>query len=169
MGEHDVIFAGPGERIVVSHIATDRGIFARGALKAALWGQGKPPGSLLHGQRARAFADGGRRPLKANGLPLIHNAEWLDFQGSGLMFRHAKSVLAASVAMLTIFVSVDAIAAEPFDVVSSRDSFVDLVQGRELRRFGIRLTVTPDGEIVGRAFGSEVTGDWDWEKRVFLP
>jgi 4-hydroxy-tetrahydrodipicolinate reductase len=44
VGEHDVIFAGPGERIVVSHIATDRGIFARGALKAALWGQGKPPG-----------------------------------------------------------------------------------------------------------------------------
>jgi 4-hydroxy-tetrahydrodipicolinate reductase len=44
VGEHDVIFAGPGERVVVSHIATDRGIFARGAVKAALWGQGKPPG-----------------------------------------------------------------------------------------------------------------------------
>jgi 4-hydroxy-tetrahydrodipicolinate reductase len=44
VGEHDVIFAGPGERITVSHIATDRGIFARGALKAALWGQDKPPG-----------------------------------------------------------------------------------------------------------------------------
>lgn len=44
VGEHDVIFAGPGERIVLSHIATDRGIFARGALKAALWGQGKAPG-----------------------------------------------------------------------------------------------------------------------------
>jgi 4-hydroxy-tetrahydrodipicolinate reductase len=44
VGEHDVIFAGPGERITVSHMATDRGIFARGAVKAALWGQGKPPG-----------------------------------------------------------------------------------------------------------------------------
>jgi 4-hydroxy-tetrahydrodipicolinate reductase len=44
VGEHDVIFAGPGERIVLSHIATDRAIFARGALKAALWGQGKAPG-----------------------------------------------------------------------------------------------------------------------------
>lgn len=44
VGEHDVVFAGPGERIVLSHIATDRGIFARGALKAALWGQGKDPG-----------------------------------------------------------------------------------------------------------------------------
>jgi 4-hydroxy-tetrahydrodipicolinate reductase len=63
VGEHDVIFAGPGERIVVSHMATDRGIFARGALKAALWGQGKPPGPLLDGQRARAFAAGTGRPL----------------------------------------------------------------------------------------------------------
>ncbi|MEM9726904.1 MAG: 4-hydroxy-tetrahydrodipicolinate reductase [Pseudomonadota bacterium] len=45
VGEHDVIFAGPGERVVLRHIATDRAIFARGAVKAALWGQGKPPGA----------------------------------------------------------------------------------------------------------------------------
>ncbi|MEM1235176.1 MAG: 4-hydroxy-tetrahydrodipicolinate reductase [Pseudomonadota bacterium] len=44
VGEHDVLFAGAGERIVLRHVATDRGIFARGALKAALWGQDKPPG-----------------------------------------------------------------------------------------------------------------------------
>jgi 4-hydroxy-tetrahydrodipicolinate reductase len=44
VGEHDVIFAADGERIVLRHIATDRGIFARGALKAALWGQGRDPG-----------------------------------------------------------------------------------------------------------------------------
>ncbi len=44
VGEHDVIFAADGERIVLRHMATDRGIFARGALKAALWGQGKDPG-----------------------------------------------------------------------------------------------------------------------------
>ncbi len=44
VGEHDVIFAGPGERVVLRHIATDRAIFARGALKAALWGQDRPPG-----------------------------------------------------------------------------------------------------------------------------
>lgn len=46
VGEHDVIFAAAGERIVLRHIATDRGIFARGALKAALWGQGKGPGEF---------------------------------------------------------------------------------------------------------------------------
>ena len=44
VGEHDVMFAGAGERIVLRHIATDRAIFARGALKAALWGQDKSPG-----------------------------------------------------------------------------------------------------------------------------
>ncbi|MGC9417776.1 MAG: 4-hydroxy-tetrahydrodipicolinate reductase [Rhodovulum sp.] len=44
VGEHDVIFAGLGERIVLRHIATDRAIFARGALKAALWGQDRKPG-----------------------------------------------------------------------------------------------------------------------------
>ncbi|MBN2905327.1 MAG: 4-hydroxy-tetrahydrodipicolinate reductase [Rhodobacteraceae bacterium] len=44
VGEHDVIFAGLGERVVLRHIATDRAIFARGALRAALWGQDRKPG-----------------------------------------------------------------------------------------------------------------------------
>jgi 4-hydroxy-tetrahydrodipicolinate reductase len=44
VGEHDVIFATAGERIVLRHVATDRAIFARGALKAALWGQVQKPG-----------------------------------------------------------------------------------------------------------------------------
>ncbi len=44
VGEHEVLFASPGERIVLKHIASDRALFARGALRAALWGQGKAPG-----------------------------------------------------------------------------------------------------------------------------
>ena len=44
VGEHDVLFAAAGERIVLRHIATDRTIFARGAIKAALWGLGQKPG-----------------------------------------------------------------------------------------------------------------------------
>jgi len=44
VGEHDVMFAAPGERIVLRHMATDRAVFARGALKAALWGQDRTPG-----------------------------------------------------------------------------------------------------------------------------
>jgi 4-hydroxy-tetrahydrodipicolinate reductase len=44
VGEHEVIFAGPGERVILRHVAGDRGLFARGALRAALWGQDKKPG-----------------------------------------------------------------------------------------------------------------------------
>ena len=44
VGEHDVIFAAAGERIVLRHAASDRAVFARGALKAALWGLGRKPG-----------------------------------------------------------------------------------------------------------------------------
>ena len=44
IGEHDVLFAAAGERITLRHVASDRSVFARGALKAALWGQGKKPG-----------------------------------------------------------------------------------------------------------------------------
>ena len=44
VGEHEVIFAGTGERLSFRHIASDRSIFARGALKAAIWSIGKKPG-----------------------------------------------------------------------------------------------------------------------------
>jgi len=43
-GDHTVIFAGPYERIELAHKAEDRMIFAHGAVKAALWANGKPPG-----------------------------------------------------------------------------------------------------------------------------
>ena len=44
VGEHTVLFAGPGEELRLSHHAGDRAIFARGALRAALWLLGQPPG-----------------------------------------------------------------------------------------------------------------------------
>jgi 4-hydroxy-tetrahydrodipicolinate reductase len=43
-GDHSVIFAGPQERITLSHHAEDRMLFAHGAIKAALWAHGKKPG-----------------------------------------------------------------------------------------------------------------------------
>lgn len=43
-GDHSVILAGAGERITLSHHAEDRSLFARGAVKAALWAHGKKPG-----------------------------------------------------------------------------------------------------------------------------
>jgi 4-hydroxy-tetrahydrodipicolinate reductase len=44
VGDHTVVLAGDGERIELTHRAEDRAIFAKGALKAAQWGQGKGPG-----------------------------------------------------------------------------------------------------------------------------
>jgi 4-hydroxy-tetrahydrodipicolinate reductase len=44
VGEHSVIFAGPAERVELVHRAEDRMIFARGAIKAALWARGRKPG-----------------------------------------------------------------------------------------------------------------------------
>jgi 4-hydroxy-tetrahydrodipicolinate reductase len=44
VGEHSVIFAGPAERVELTHRAEDRMIFARGALHAALWARGQKPG-----------------------------------------------------------------------------------------------------------------------------
>ena len=44
VGEHQVIFAADGERIEIGHRATDRGIFARGAIAAAIWLHGRKPG-----------------------------------------------------------------------------------------------------------------------------
>ena len=44
VGAHDVLFAGLGESLTLSHRATDRAIFARGALRAAVWLQSRAPG-----------------------------------------------------------------------------------------------------------------------------
>jgi 4-hydroxy-tetrahydrodipicolinate reductase len=44
VGDHTVIFAGDGERIEITHRAADRSIYTRGALRAAAWAKGKPPG-----------------------------------------------------------------------------------------------------------------------------
>ncbi|MBP1887911.1 4-hydroxy-tetrahydrodipicolinate reductase [Sinorhizobium mexicanum] len=44
VGEHSVILAGEGEQVTLSHSATDRSIFARGAVTAALWGRSQKPG-----------------------------------------------------------------------------------------------------------------------------
>ena len=49
VGDHTVIFAGLGERLELSHKASDRNIYARGALRAALWAAQQPPG--LYGMK----------------------------------------------------------------------------------------------------------------------
>ena len=44
VGEHTVMFAGPAERLELTHKAESRDIFARGAVRAALWAMDKKPG-----------------------------------------------------------------------------------------------------------------------------
>lgn len=58
-------------------------------------------------------------------------------------------------------------AAQEFQTVREEAQFVSLVSGKELTRFGISLTVTPEGQIRGRAFGRPVTGDWQWTDGYF--
>jgi len=44
IGDHSVIFAGEGERIELTHKASNREVFAKGAIRAAIWGSVKDPG-----------------------------------------------------------------------------------------------------------------------------
>jgi len=50
VGEHAIVFSGPGESLELGHRAASRGIFALGALRAAKWIVNKPPGlySMQH-------------------------------------------------------------------------------------------------------------------------
>ena len=59
VGDHVVIFAGAGERIELAHRATDRRIYARGAVAAARWLYGRPPG--LYGMADVLGLAGARR------------------------------------------------------------------------------------------------------------
>ena len=79
------------------------------------------------------------------------------------MKRSAAAILVLGLAAMPVLPA----AASEFRVVTDRSEFVDLVDGRELRRFGIRLTVSPDGDIGGRGFGFEVFGEWNWDGNFF--
>lgn len=57
--------------------------------------------------------------------------------------------------------------AEGFAKIDDRHRFVSLVDGRKLTRLGIKLDVTPDGQIRGRAFGKDVSGAWRWQSGYF--
>ena len=69
------------------------------------------------------------------------------------------------IAAISVFVAGPAFA--EFKRVTERQSFVSLVQDRDLTRLGIRLNVTGSGKIVGRAFGQKVSGDWSWSSGYF--
>jgi hypothetical protein len=73
--------------------------------------------------------------------------------------------LAAIPAILAILAS--PAVAEGFQRIEDANGFVSLVKDRELKRLGIRLQVTDDGRISGKAFGKEVTGAWRWDAGYF--
>lgn len=57
--------------------------------------------------------------------------------------------------------------ASDFQRIEDRDNFVSLIKDRDLTRLGIRLKVSQDGQISGRAFGRNVSGDWTWNRGYF--
>ena len=54
-----------------------------------------------------------------------------------------------------------------FQRIDDRTAFLRIITDRGLKRFGIRLEVQPDGRILGRAFGRDVTGAWQWRDGYF--
>ncbi|MEO9823313.1 MAG: dihydrodipicolinate reductase [Paracoccaceae bacterium] len=73
--------------------------------------------------------------------------------------------IAVLVATMLAFVS--PAFADGFQRVDGRDSFLSVIQDRDLTRLGIRVKVTDRGQILGRAFGKNVTGAWAWRDGFF--
>ena len=68
--------------------------------------------------------------------------------------------------VISLMLSTPALA-EGFVQINNRDTFVTLIQDRQLTRFGIKLRVRADGQIDGRAFGKNVRGAWRWQAGYF--
>ena len=66
---------------------------------------------------------------------------------------------------MAIFLPVSAWA--EFVVLSKRDNFLSVIEGKDLKRPLIRLQVKQDGTITGKAAAMKVTGTWVWEDRYF--
>lgn len=77
------------------------------------------------------------------------------------MTRPLATLLALSILLPTLA------GAEAFAPVTRQQDFVQLVAGKDLTRFGIRLNLSPSGDISGRAFGQKVTGAWQWQNGYF--
>lgn len=77
-----------------------------------------------------------------------------------------RSAMRLIFAMLAIVLAGSPALAE-FQRVKERDSFVSLISNKNLTRLGIRLKVSQDGRIMGRAFGQKISGDWSWSSGYF--
>lgn len=71
------------------------------------------------------------------------------------------------VAALSLLCAAAPAVSEEFETITEEREFISLISNRELKRFAINLRVTPDGQIVGKGFGRDVRGDWDWREGYF--
>ena len=53
-----------------------------------------------------------------------------------------------------------------FAVITDKPEFVSLVEGKNLQRVFIKLNISLDGQISGRAVTRTVTGDWQWKEAI---
>ncbi|MGR3434932.1 MAG: dihydrodipicolinate reductase [Shimia sp.] len=72
-------------------------------------------------------------------------------------------------ALLALVLAATPLSATAMEVVTDRAAFLGTVQGKTLNigLYGLRLVVTPDGAITGRAAGRDVTGQWNWQDGFF--
>lgn len=77
------------------------------------------------------------------------------------MFRLSAALIAACLAFPA--------SAEAFQRISDRDTFVNTVNGKDLRiaLYGLTLNVRDDGTISGSAAGWDITGSWSWQNGYF--
>ena len=153
IGEHDVIFAGPGERVTLRHVASDRALFARGALRAAMWLAGARPANIPCWMFwVWAGADG-----------------FFETDGCGFV-TIAKRGIGGEPCKICDRTCRRFDQHHPRWPISSRCA-TNATSARwsrgELTRFGVRLQVLPQGKITGRGFGFQVDGRWEWRDGYF--
>ena len=51
--------------------------------------------------------------------------------------------------------------------ITEEDRFINLIDGKKLKRFLIELSVQTDGTITGMGAGTDVTGNWNWQDNYF--
>jgi hypothetical protein len=77
-----------------------------------------------------------------------------------MLNRLALTITAAAIALPQV-------AAAELKRIENKSEFVQLVQGKTLRRPLVSLTVSPDGQITGRGATWDVTGSWSWQDGFF--
>jgi hypothetical protein len=82
----------------------------------------------------------------------------------GTVVKHSLAVLLAWVGL-----SSGPASAETFAPIKDLPTFLQLVEGRDLRigLYNLTLQLSPDGQITGSALGWDITGSWRWEDGYF--